>query len=411
MKKLLSVLLAAILCFSLVSCGSKSEQSSGNGQGSEISENGEASGSGDVSDDYWDNLPTFKVAILTNLTGVGKENGDRTRWAADYAVEQINAKGGVLGKELEVIYFDVGDDQQGFINAMQRAVNTEGISATVGYPISSYTVGATDIILESKIPNITGGNSANVRDLNNPYIWQIRMIDEISVKLLAKLSYEEYNVKNPAVVWMTEAAGQSQHDAYVSAMKELGGTIAADIGFDRTTTSDFGPIMTQVMNSGSDGLVCFMTTGEDGVLFAQTISQSDYPHPVAGSSGLFTHSYLTLVQGAADGIYGIAEYNGNADTPGLQEYIAELNRRDPDLGKPGWIENVHYDSLFLLAEAANIVGSTNPEHINVGLGQIKGLQGMLSSYTSREDHSFADYVWVAEIQNNEVVITRQIFRD
>lgn len=417
MKRLLAVLLVVLMCVSLVACSSKSnqssesDQSSESGQSSESSGNGGAGGSEDVSGDYWADLPTFKIGILTNLTGTGKENGDRTRWAADYAVEQINASGDILGKKLEVEYFDVGDDQQGFINAMQRAVNTEGISATVGYPISSYTVGATDIILESKIPNITGGNSSNVRDLKNPYIWQIRMIDEISVNLLAKLSYEEYNVKNPAVVWMTEAAGQSQHDAYIAAMEKLGGTIAADIGFDRTTTSDFGPIMTQVMNSGSDGLVCFMTTGQDGVLFAQTISQSGYSHPVAGSSGLFTHSYLTLVQGAADGLYGIAEYNGDADTPGLQEYIAELNRRDPDLGKPGWIENVHYDALYLLVEAAKVAGSTNPELINEGLGQIKGLQGMLSSYTSRDDQSFADYVWVAEIQNNQAVITKQIYRD
>jgi branched-chain amino acid transport system substrate-binding protein len=417
MKRLLAVLLVVLMCVSLVACSSKSDQSSQGDQSSQSSQssksggNGGTGGSEDASGDYWADLPTFKIGILTNLTGAGKETGDRTRWAADYAVEQINEKGGVLGKKLEVEYFDVGGDQQGFINAMQRAVNTEGISATIGYPISSFTVGATDIILESKIPNITGGDSANVRDLKNPYIWQIRMIDEIKVKLLAKLSYEEYNVKNPAVVWMTEAAGQSQHDAYVAAMKELGGTIAADIGFDRTTTSDFGPIMTQVMNSGSDGLVCFMTTGNDGVLFGQTISQSGYPHPVAGSSGLFEYSYLALVQGAADGFYGIAEYNGSADTPGLQEYIAELNRRNPDLGKPGWIENVHYDALFLLAEAAKIAGSTNPEHINEGLGQIKGFQGMLSSFTSREDHSFSDYVWVAEIQNNEVVIKKQIYRD
>lgn len=406
MKKLLVLILAALMCISLVACGpSNVADDPGTSTVASVGDPEDPSG------DIWTDSKTMKIGILTNLTGANKENGDRTRWAADYALEQINASGPILGKELEIVYFDIGDDQQGFINAMQRAVNTEGLSATIGYTMSSFTVGASDIIRESKIPNITCGNSSNVRDLNNPYVWQIRMIDEISVKLLANLSYNVYNVKNPAVVWMTEAAGQSQHDAYVAAMEDLGGTIAADIGYDRTTTSDFSPIMTQVMNSGSDGLTCFMTSESDGVLFATEIKQSGYSYPVAGSSGLFTYSYLVLVQGNADGMYGIAEYNGSADTPGLQDYIAEMYKRDPDLGEPGWIENAHYDAVYLLVEAARQVESTKPEDINVGLGKIKDVQGMLSSYTSRDDHSFADYLWVAEIQNNEAVISEQIFRD
>lgn len=392
MKKFLAMLLAMVMVLSLVACGGSSDE--------------EAEGN------YWDEAETMKLGVLAPLTGSSKETGDRTRWAVDYAVEQINAAGGVLGKTLEIEWFDIGEDQQGFITAMQSAVNTEGLSGTIGYCISSYTIGASDIILESEVPNISGGNSYTVRDLGNPYVWQVRMIDEYSVILLAKLGYEQYNIKNPAVVWATHAAGQSQHDVLVREYEGLGGTIAADIGYDINNTSDFTPIMTQVMNAGSDGLYMLSTTGADGILLAQTVDQFEWSLPLSGSSGLFDTAYLSQVNGATEGMFGIAEYNTWAETEGAQEYVDALLERDPQaFGRPGWVETCAYDSVFLFAEAAELIGSTDPKLVNEGLAMIKDYQGVMSSYSAREDRSFADYLWVAEIKNGEVAISGQVYRD
>ncbi len=395
MKKTLAVLLVLSLCFSLFACSNANSQDTV------------------VDESYWDDAPTMKIAILTALTGASKETGDRAKRSVDYAVEQINANGGVLGKQLEVIYFDIGADQQSFINALQSAVNTEGISATIGYSTSTYTVAGSDIIRESQIPNITMGNSAGIFDLDNPYIWQARVPDKIGTEVLAKISFETYNVKNPAVVWMTDASGQSQHDAYVAAMESYGATIAADIGFDRTTTSDFNPIITQVMDSGSDGLALFCTNQQDGVLLAETVKQFDYPHPIGSSSGNFVYSFLdVLTDSAADGWYGVSEFNLDADIPIVKEYLAAMEERDTQgLGRPGWSEAAYYDSVYILTEAAKIANSTNPQKINEAMTQIKDIQGVMSSYSYHEDHSLANYLWVAEIDGNDIIIKEQVYRD
>lgn len=410
MKKVLALILVFLLCFSMVACGNSSVvETPGKETPGKETPGKEAPGS----DDYWANTKTMKLAILTPLTGAAKENGDRAKRSVEYAVEKINKAGGVLGKEVEAVYFDIGQDQQGFLNALQSAVNTEGISATIGYTMSPFTIAGAEIIRESEIPNITFGNSIGVSNLKNPYIWQARTPDVVGTKVLAKVSHEKFNVKKVAVVWQNNASGQSQRDAYVAAMEEYGATIVADIGYDRQNTSDYSPIITQVMNSGSDGLAVFCTNQEDGIMIAETLKQFKYPHPIGSSSGNFVYSFLDLLSdSAADGWYGVSELNLNAGTPILNEYLAALEERDTQgLGRPGWDEAGNHDAVLIFAEAAKIAGSTNPKLINEAISEIKDIQGVMSKYSYHENQSLAGYLWNATIKGNDIEIGEQILID
>lgn len=411
MKKVMALILAFLLCFSMVACGNSSDVGSPSGKETPGKEAPGEQAPG--SEDYWANTETMKLAILTPLTGAAKENGDRAKRSVEYAVENINKAGGVLGKDVEAVYFDIGQDQQGFLNALQSAVNTEGISATIGYTMSPFTIAGAEIIRESEIPNITFGNSIGVSNLKNPYIWQARTPDVVGTKVLAKVSHEQFNLKKVAVVWQNNASGQSQRDAYVAAMEEYGATIVADIGYDRQNTSDYSPIITQVMNSGSDGLAVFCTNQEDGIMIAETLKQFNYPHPIGSSSGNFVYSFLDLLSdSAADGWYGVSELNLNATTPGLKEYLAALEEKDTQgFGRPGWDEAGNHDAVLIFAEAAKIAGSTNPKLINDAISEIKDIQGVMSSYSYHENQSLAGYLWNATIKGNDIEIGEQILID
>ncbi|MBC8535140.1 ABC transporter substrate-binding protein [Feifania hominis] len=404
MKKLLALLLAIVLCFSLAACNKTPASDDPGNTGNE----------GDNNDPGTTTTgEPLKIGILTALTGASKETGDRTRRATELAVEEINANGGVLGQDVELVYFDVGADQQSFINALQAAVNTEGISATIGYSNSTLTVAGSEIIRESEIPNITLGNSSGIIALENPYLWQCRLPDTITTEILAKIHFETYGVQNPCIIWMTEAAGQSQHDTYVKTMESLGGKIAGDFGFDRTTTSDFTPIMTQVMATENDGLAIFCTNQQDGVLLAETVKNFGYDKPVATSSGNLSYAFVdVLTDGAGEGWFGISEFNLDADTPGLQDYITDVMARgSAELGRPSWSETANYDAVYYLAAAAEKAGSADPESINEGLSQLSDEQGKMTSYSYHDDHSLANYGWIAEIKGGEINFGEQVFRD
>ena len=167
------------------------------------------------------------------------------------------------------------------------------------------------------------------------------------------------------------------------------------------------------MNSVSDGLVVFCTNQQDGILIAETLKAFDYPNPIGSSPGNFVYSFLSqLSDSAADGWYGVSELNLDADIQLLKDYLATLAANDTKgLGLPGFSEAGYHDAVYILAEAARIAGSTNPKLINEAITQIKDLQGVLSSYSYHENHSLANYLWIAEIVGNDIVISEQVFVD
>lgn len=412
MKKLLAILLVLTMSFSVVACGGSEKESDTSSTSASTAEGSEAAEDGGEEAVTFDG--TVKVGVLTALTGTSKETGDRAKRSTSYAVEQINAAGGICGKELVVEYFDVGADQQSFINALQAAVNTEGIIATIGYSMSAYTVAGSDIILESEIPNFCAGNSSNVADLKNPYIWQLRMLDSGTTETLAKVGYENYEMRNPAVVWMTNSAGQSQHDAFLKAMEKYDDvTIAADIGFDNANTSDFNPIFTQVVDSGADSLVVFCTNQQDGILIAETHKQFNYSLPTGSSPGNLAYSFVeNISEGAAEGWFGLSEFNVGATTPGLEDFLAAMEERDTQgLGTPGWSETAYYDALFIIDLICEEIDSIDPHDLNEGIKSLDNYQGMMTSYSYHEDQSLANYAWLATIQSNDIVMSEQVFRD
>lgn len=413
MKKLLAILLALAMCFALVACGGGNSGNAGNAGNAGDSGNASTNtDSGNAGGGEADAEPV-KVAILTCLTGSNKETGDRSQRSVNYAVEQINADGGICGRPVEAVYFDIGADQQSFINALQAAVNTEGVIATIGYSMSAYTVAGSDIILESKLPNFCCGNSSNIVGLNNPYIWQMRMLDSGVTETMAKVAYENYGARNTAVLWMTNSAGQSQHDAFQRVWDSYSDAeIVLDMGFDQANTSDFTPHFTQIMDSDADSLVVFCTNQQDGILIAETDKQFNCNLPTGSSPGNLAYSFVeNISDGAAEGWFGLSEFNVEATTPGLADFLAEMAARDKQgLGTPGWSETAYYDAMFIIDMICEQVGSTDPQALNDGMVNLKDYQGMMTSYSYHEDRSLANYAWLATIENNGIVMSEQVFR-
>ncbi len=405
MKKLLVVLLALCLTINLVACSSKSEnegktENEGKVENESKEENESVSKAPEVSSDT-EKVKPLKIAAVIPMTGTNKETGDMQKIALEYALEEINNNGGILGQPVEIEYVEAGSDQQSAITGIQKAVNIEGVSGIIGSCFSQYVIASSDIIKEAKIPCIALGSSVNIVNQKNPYMWMCRADDSKSLAALAKVAYETLGMRKPSCIYMTNAAGQGQHDSFVNTFTELGGTITLDLGFDNTTTSDFSPLVTQVANSDSDGLFCVTTGFTDGVLLTTTVAQYDLPYDKIG-----TPSVLSIQQDqvgdAMEGYMGIAEFvtdNGEAAT---EEYCANIMNKNPGF-TPTLYDASTYDAFKLFCEAAKLSEGTDPESINEGLKLVKDMPAVLSPYSYHEDHTFANQVYNVTIADQNIV--------
>jgi branched-chain amino acid transport system substrate-binding protein len=102
---------------------------------------------------------TVKIGLMAPLTGSWASEGQGMKKIVELLAEQQNAKGGVLGKQIEVITEDDGGDPRTASLAAQR-LTTKGVAAVVGTYGSSVTEASQAIYDEAKIPQIANGSTA-----------------------------------------------------------------------------------------------------------------------------------------------------------------------------------------------------------------------------------------------------------
>lgn len=342
--------------------------------------------------------------VLTYLTGKNMEQGLRSKAIVDLAVEQLNAAGGVLGKKVEVQYFDSGNDQQTVLNSVQKIVATEGMSGFFGCMYSGDTIAYLPTITKAKMVSLTAGNSQNVLKQNNPYIWMPRISDGRFSEIMANLAIQTIGMKKPAIIFANNASGQSFRDVVVATLKAAKMTPVFELSYDPATTTNYAPIVASLINSGADGLLLSANSSDSsGVLSTQALKQGGFTGPVVAFPALMRLDTIEQ-SGAMEGYYGVAEFDVESKDPLISKVVSEYLVKYPSpTMKPTWIEAVFYDSLMLLVEAAKLANSTNPEKINEGMSKIKNFKGMMGSHSFYADHATADGIYTARVENGKII--------
>ncbi|PYM53918.1 MAG: amino acid ABC transporter substrate-binding protein, partial [Candidatus Rokuibacteriota bacterium] len=111
-----------------------------------------------------------KVAILAEITGGGAPSGTMWRDGVLLAVEEINKKGGILGRPLEPLVMDTQSDPPTSVAVMRRAINDRPF-AVMGTVYSSSTVANMEVARQAGIPQISGSESVLVVSKGNPNIF------------------------------------------------------------------------------------------------------------------------------------------------------------------------------------------------------------------------------------------------
>ncbi len=344
----------------------------------------------------------YKLAMLTYLSGTGRETGDRQIAAAQLAVDQINAAGGVNGAKVVLEFFDCGSDQQSCINAAQLAVNAEGVSGIIGVYPSTNNIAFSDLIEEAQIPTICLGNSSAVRELHLQYMWIPRVCDDLTTSTLAKLCLQN-GIEKPCVMWMTNAAGQTTHDVFEKYYAEQGKELGLDLGFAVESMNDYTPLVSQFLNSDCDGLVIMAYSNQGDPEIVTLLNQYGYDMTkVAGTSPLFSADLTDMVGDMVSGAFGVAEFSPIFDRPGTQAYVKAFEESQNTF-TASWTDAVTYDAILLLCEAAKLAGSNDPVKVNEGFKKMENFTGgALTDYSYYEDHNLGSSLLITQFEGSTI---------
>ncbi len=215
--------------------------------------------------------PTFaqnvKLAVLAELTGGGAPSGTMWRDGVNLAVEDINKKGGVLGRQLEPLVMDTQSDPPTSVAVMRRALN-ERPFAVMGTVYSSSTVANMEIARQAGIPQFTGSESVLIVQKGNPNIFLTSFSQQVGFAKLVRWLLVDLKADKVALIYVNDAFGRGGREMFLKFLKDQGKTVVADISTE-PGQADFTPELTQVRASGATHLMVYNHEEENARIMIQ----------------------------------------------------------------------------------------------------------------------------------------------
>jgi|SRR3989344_432442 len=277
---------------------------------------------------------TIKLGALAPLSGPLAYFGGEMKQGFDLAIEEINNKGGINGKQIKLVYEDEKCDPKETITALNKLKNFDEVIGFVGpFCGSSIQVSAEF----SQANNLIGiSPDTNFGRLSEKY-FSIRGLLELEDKSLAEYAYGKLGLRNINVFYYNNYYGVQYKEGFKKHFEALGGNVALAEGFLPSELNDFKTQMLK-LTQNADGL--FIVFGAPGNILNQ-IKELDISIQVLGIEGVDNENTLNVAKESVEGLV-FAETKVNVDD-GFN------NRFKEKYGEEALIWNANsYDSLMLL---------------------------------------------------------------
>ena len=355
----------------------------------------------------------IKIGLITPVTGTNKLVGEYTQNGAKLAQDAINASGGILGKQIEIVVGDEVDNMQDSVNATSMLLSQDDIAAIIGSLYSQYCIAVMPNVLDAKVPYFASGSSSGVSLENNPYTWQVRPIDTFQGVTLAEVAVNELGMTNPAILYSTQSTFASLAEQTQIALENMGIEISDSnlFGFPEEETN-YAPYFAQVLAGDYDGMLVMSNQMPAALICQQAeiagIDVNEFPS--LGSTSFCSNVCITNAGDSANGWYSVADWAPGGSTEAgaaFEKLYSDTYGTASDLPAA-----VAYDSIYLIKEACEKMGATDRESINKGLEMIKMYPGAISTFSYFEDHVFATSLGITKnVDGKPTMISPASFRE
>ena len=340
---------------------------------------------------------TIKVGAIFPLSGPIAVYGEGFLKAVTLAIDDINAKGGVSGKPLELVYEDGKGTAQDSISALRKLINLHKLPVVFGPAASSNFLAVAPVAEENKTVLIGAESAAPAITDAGEYIFRVFPSDKLQGNGLAKLALDlEY--KEVALMYINNDWGVGLKDVFVKNFTEANGTILEEVPFDEGKT-DYRTELLKIANQKPKAVVCPIYVQEGAVLFKQAYQLGITAQWLTGSAAK-NAKLIELAGEAAEGIIGT--YPTYPQTTPEHQYFEKLWREKYN-SDPAIFTAFNWDMVHITAKAIE-AGGYSADGIRDALYEVsKGYKGATGDKTFDENGDVGSDYGAWTIKDGKIV--------
>ncbi|MGA2542001.1 MAG: ABC transporter substrate-binding protein [Verrucomicrobiota bacterium] len=346
------------------------------------------SGGGDV----------IKVGEYASLTGQEASFGQMSHHGTELAMDELNARGGVLGKKLALLTEDNQSKQGESKTCADKLISRDGVIALLGEASSGRSLEAAPICQEEKIPMIAPSSvDPKVTETGN-YIFRVCFISSFQAKVMAKFALGTLKLKNVAMltdVGLPYSVGMAEY--FKPAFLAGGGKIIAEQNYTRGST-DFRAQLTAIRAAKPEGIFVPGYYTEAGLICRQA-KELGMNVPIFGGDGWESAKLVEIGGEAVEGTFFSTHFSPKQKSAAVQEFTKKFTDRykvEPDA-----MAALGYDSALLLADAIKRAGTTDGPKLREALAATKDFPGITGSITIDKDRNASKPAVILEVKGGK----------
>src|SRR3954447_2671847 len=351
-----------------------------------------------------------KIGHVAALSGGSAQSGEAITRGLTIAIDEINAKGGVLGgRKLELVQRDDESTPPKGLTAARELIFKEKVAIIFGGIDSPVGMAMAPILNKEKVPHMAvwaAGTGITRNGANPNYIFRVSAVDVlVDVKLL-DYAKTKYGAKKAGLILVNTPWGESNEKGLIEAVKSMQGMEIAGVEKFENNDVDIVPQLTRLKDKGADVLI-LVGNAAPGAQVMKARERLSWKVPVVSHWGISGGRFPELTGPTAGEAHFVQTYSFFGKQNGVGERVlAALKAKYPAIKGPGDVfapvgtANA-YDAMHLVAMAIEQAKSTDGDAIRTALESLNGsYQGLIKTYNkpfSAENHDALtpnDYVMV-----------------
>ncbi|SEP40375.1 ABC transporter substrate-binding protein [Propionispora vibrioides] len=354
----------------------------------------------------------IKLGANLEMTGGNATFGGSASNGAKLAIKQVNEKGGVLGKKLDLVVADNKSEAAEAANAMQKLITQDKVVAVIAPIASSSVIAGAQVNTDNQVLAIspTASNpkvtvdpaTGKVRD----FLFRAAFIDPFQGSVMANFATKSLKGKTAALYIDNSsdyAKGLGQF--FKETFEKNGGKIVADEAYLAKDT-DFKATLTKIKAANPDVLFVPGYYQEVGMIIKQA-RELGLMMPVLGGDG-WDSAKLPEIAGAdaLNNTFFANHYSPDDNSPAIKDFVEAYKKEYGQV--PDAFAALSYDATMMVIEAIKRANSTDPVAIKDALAKTRDYQAVSGLITLNETHDAVKSAVIIEMKDGKQTFKEKI---